>query len=477
MKLYKKNIIPSKVAQSVEMSSFYPEYIQNNYSVYEIKEYEIYFAVCMIYMVIPSLYIFFITNNFEMINRMWKYINSSIFDACTVVKKYLINKMVFLMRYFGYYSFSTYTVVKDGKEIFSSYSEHINVQTTRENIKQVDMAKYRICKWIDLQCEQYRKLNDNSEPEINNSKNDIYDFIIHSSLEYKQSRIHRGDFRISTHTQFFTNYRIYNKSFCIENYAELVVPKHLDEEEKKHNLINSEKPKNDESSSTYEIIPICVKYPLTFYIEKNELYDKKFLQWYLLNRICRPDISKYIGSSSSTYDIVLYHRDFIKYAECDNCLCLLYKQKKCKTVIDEIVETSDRDTHGETDSDTTKNDFFMKLKNGQHILVGSEFIIKVDTALHCPLYDINENSTLSIDDDINDFCNQSEQSYSDDEKDEDNNKYQEDQEEYDDDSVNSSNSETSASHSTQNDNNTDNNNDDNVSDTINSEFEIINTSY
>jgi hypothetical protein len=394
----------TNLIQPSAVYSPYPEYIQNNFSPYEIKEYEIYFAVSMIYVISPLLYIAFITGNIGMINSIWKIIHSGIFDSIQTAKNYLSNKMIFFMRYFGYYTFSTYTVVKNGRELFSSYSEHINVKTTRENIKQTDMAKYRVCKWIDAQCAQYRKLNNNSDPEVSEAKNDIYDFIIHSSLDYNQSRIHRGDLRISTHTQFLTNYRTYQRSFYIENYAELVVPK------------QTELPDTTATTSSYEIIPICIKFPSTFYIEKNELYDRSFMQWYLLNRICRPDISDYIGSSTATYEVILYHRDFIKYAQCDNCLCIFTKNIKDET-LDEIVN----EISNEQEDTTKKTDFFMKLTSGQHIMVGSDYIIKVDTALNCPVYEINQKSVVSIDDDINNFCNQSEQSYTDNESDNDDN--------------------------------------------------------
>jgi len=384
----------------------YPEYIQNNYSPYEIKQYEIYFAVSMIYVISPLLYIAFITRNFGIINSIWKIIHSGIFDSIETAKNYLSNKIIFIMRYFGYYSFSTYTVVKDGRELFSSYSEHINVKTARENIKQVDMAKYRMCKWIDAQCAQYRKLNNNCEPEVNDAKNEIYDFIIHSSLEYKQSRIHRGDFRISTHTQFLTNYRTYQKSFYIENYAELIVPKIEHTTESVSDSTSVESP--PESSSAFEIIPVCIKCPSTFYIEKNELFDKAVLQWYLLNRICRPDVANYVGSNTATYEIILYHRDFIKYSQNNNFLCVFTKNIK-----DESQTINDENTS--TENTDVKSDFFMKLTNGQHIMVGSDYIIKVDTLLNCPIYEINQKNIVSIDDDINEFCNQSEQSYTDNE--------------------------------------------------------------
>ena len=431
--------------------SIYPEYIQNNFSPYEIKEYEIYFAVYMIYAISPLLYIAFITGNFGMINSIWKIINSGIFDAIKLAKNYLSDKMIFLMRYFGYYTFSTYTIVKNGRELFSSYSEHINIKTTRENIKQVDMAKYRICKWIDSQCVQYRKLNNGCEPDISDAKNDIYDFIIHSSLDYNQSRVHRGDLRISTHTQFEKNYRTYQRSFYIENYAELIVPK---QSELSDTTAAATASTAESASSSYEIIPICIKFPSTFYIEKNELYDKSFMQWYLLNRICRPDISDYIGSSTATYQVVLYHRDFIKYSQCDNCLCVFTKNIKSKT-LDEIVD----EISTEQEDTNNKTDFFMKLTNGQHIMVGSDYIIKVDTTLNCPVYEINQKGVISVDDDINDFCNQSEQSYSDNDSDDDD-----------------TDSETDSETDSDNDDDVSSDNSETDKENITSEFEIIDSS-
>lgn len=431
--------------------SIYPEYIQNNFSPYEIKEYEVYFAVYMIYAISPLLYIAFITGNFRMINSIWKIINSGIFDAIKLAKNYLSDKMIFLMRYFGYYTFSTYTIVKNGRELFSSYSEHINIKTTRENIKQVDMAKYRICKWIDSQCVQYRKLNNGCEPDISDAKNDIYDFIIHSSLDYNQSRVHRGDLRISTHTQFEKNYRTYQRSFYIDNYAELIVPK---QSELSDTTTTATASTAESASSSYEIIPICIKFPSTFYIEKNELYDKSFMQWYLLNRICRPDISDYIGSSTATYQVVLYHRDFIKYSQCDNCLCVFTKNIKSKT-LDEIVD----EISTEQEDTNNKTDFFMKLTNGQHIMVGSDYIIKVDTTLNCPVYEINQKSVISVDDNINDFCNQSEQSYSDNDSDDD-----------------ETDSETNSETNSDNDDDVSSDNSETDKENITSEFEIIDSS-
>ena len=275
--------------------------------------------------------------------------------------------------------------------------------------------------------------------------------IIHSSLDYNQSRVHRGDLRISTHTQFEKNYRTYQRSFYIENYAELIVPK---QSELSDTTAAATASTAESASSSYEIIPICIKFPSTFYIEKNELYDKSFMQWYLLNRICRPDISDYIGSSTATYQVVLYHRDFIKYSQCDNCLCVFTKNIKSKT-LDEIVD----EISTEQEDTNNKTDFFMKLTNGQHIMVGSDYIIKVDTTLNCPVYEINQKGVISVDDDINDFCNQSEQSYSDNDSDDDD-----------------TDSETDSETDSDNDDDVSSDNSETDKENITSEFEIIDSS-
>ena len=370
----------------------YPSIIDSSFSEHDIRHAEIIFAVSMVYVIMPLLYTAFISFNPELMQKIWCIIHSGIFNKFCELKEFLSNKIAFMMRYFGYYTFSTYTVVKNGREVFSSFSEYINVRTYRQNIKTVDMAKYKVCKWIDTECANYRLKHNNELPDVSEEKNDIYDFIIHSSPDYKQTRIHRGDFRISTHTQFNKNYRKFCNSCEINNYLELIV----------------KLPGDNSDDNTSENIPICVKYPDTFYIEKNVLFDRAFLKWYAINKLHRNDIAEYIGSSTSEYKLVLYNNDFIKIRSSENPL-LFKTDLTTETTNDSIGETENV-TDGVNDVET---DVFMTILPGQHIVVGSVYIIKADTVLNCPIYKIKNKDVISINDEVNMYYYDSEEVSSD----------------------------------------------------------------
>lgn len=389
----------------------YPSFVQNEYSEYDIRQTEVFFAVFMVYAIIPLLYTAFLTNNIGLMTTLWNIVHSGIFNGVKKVKQFLSEKIAYMMRYLGYYTFSTYTVVKNGRELFSSHSEFINIKTYRQNIKTVDMAKYKVCKWIDAQCSIYKNIH-NETPEISDAKNVIYDFIIHSSPDYKQTRIHRGDFRISTHTQFDVNYRTFSDLVLIDNYAELIVDlPHLDEDNSNKNKTTTQ-PEDitsttfpDPAVSTKEVIPICIKSPDTFYIEKNELFDRAFLQWYLLNKLYRPDIVDYIGTYGSEYETILYNKDFVKCNLDKNGLLYDSISKQ----IQKVLNTT------ESDKDDNVVEYFMKLTQGQHIIVGKSYIVKVDTKLNCPIYNLNDKDIIDIDGDIQNYYSESEASLSDNE--------------------------------------------------------------
>ena len=57
----------------------------------------------------------------------------------------------------------------------------------------------------------------------------------------------------------------------------------------------------------------------------------------------------------------------------------------------------------------------MKFTNGQHIIVGNSYIMKVDTVLNCPIYDVNNKCVISIDDNIYDCYDDSDDNLTDDE--------------------------------------------------------------
>lgn len=381
----------------------YPLYFQNSYTEYEIKQTEVICAISMVYIIFPLLYTAYITNNVGVMFSIWNIIQSGIFDKIKKVKQYLSDKVAYMMHYLGYRTFSTYTIVKNGRELFTAYSEYINVRTTRQNIKFVDMAKYKVCKWIDAQYRQYESIH-NELPDVCDAANDIYDFIIHSSPDYKQSRVHRGDFRISTHTQFLVNYRTFNKLDHIDGYAQL----NLALPSLKVNVnVTSDADYSTSSDDTdevaAEVIPIHIKDLETFYIEKNELFDVPFLQWYFMNRLFRQDAADYIRRRRPAYEITLYNNDYETRKLSENVLL-------CKRGGggDGVGDENEHDIEEETD-------YFMKLTNGQHIIVGNSYIMKVDTTLNCPVYDVNTKCVISIDEDINDCYDDSDSNLTDDE--------------------------------------------------------------
>jgi len=382
----------------------YPSYFQNSYTEYEIKHAEIICAISMVYVIFPLLYTAYITNNVGVMFSIWNIIQSGIFDKIKKVKQYLSDKVAYMMHYLGYRTFSTYTVVKNGRELFTAYSEYINVRTTRQNIKFVDMAKYKVCKWIDAQYRQYESIH-NEIPDVCDATNDIYDFIIHSSPDYKQSRVHRGDFRISTHTQFSVNYRTFSKLDHIDGYAQL----NLALPSLRIFVTSAEEYNNtaDTDEVTAEVLPIHIKDLDTFYIEKNELFDIPFLQWYFMNRLFRQDTADYIKRRRPGYEITLYNNDYETRKLSENVLL-------CKRDGRWVMQGSGDENENENENEE-ETDYFMKFTNGQHIIVGNSYIMKVDTVLNCPIYDVNNKCVISIDEDINECYDDSDDNLTDDE--------------------------------------------------------------
>jgi hypothetical protein len=375
----------------------YPCYIQNTYSEYDLRRIEVFFAVYMVYVISPLLYTAYITYNPDLMNRLWKIVHSGIFNSVSAIKEFLTNKLRLLMRYFGYTTFSTYTIVKNGIELYSSHSEYVNIQTTRKNIKKYDMAKYKVCKWIDSQCDRY-KLKYNDHPDVSDDNNDIYDFIVHTSSDYKQVRIHRGDFRISTHTQFEKNYRTYCNLNQIDDYAELIVP----------NMDSNENEVDVEDERRSEIIYICIKEPEIFYVEKNILFDKAFLKWFLINKLNRSDIADYIGTFDSKYEIRLYNKNLVQFNFYENQLCTPFLSGSENTEVAQ--ESVDDSQKGEE-----LKKYFMILTSGENLVVGSKYLVKQDSILKCPIYTLRNNNTISIDDSINQYYYESDYSLTDDE--------------------------------------------------------------
>ncbi len=325
-----------------------------------------YFNVFMLYVIFPMLYIIFTTGSLQAIIMMFTFIKNGVFDAVNGVKQFLTNTLIYALRMFGCYTFSTYIVVKDGREVFSATSDYFFMKSTRENIKRVDQAKYRVCKWIDNECRNYCMIN-SDDPVLNDKHNDIYDFIIHKCDNQMRGRIHRGDFRISTHTSLYENYRIFYKSYQLSNIAELHVS--LD-------------------SAKTEVIFIDLMAPFHFYVEKNVVLDKAFLRWYLYNKLGRKDLADYIGQPDSKYTVNVYY---------DDCMNDKINPNRMPRALSMLMKATSASETGTIEQPESRNIVYT-LSNGEYMLVGERYVVKVDPILHCPIFESGDKNVFHIDD-------------------------------------------------------------------------------
>ena len=337
----------------------------------------LYFALVMSYLILPMLYIILTTGNPNIIMLLWSFIQTGIFDAFQGVKQFLTNTVIYTMRVFGYYTFSTYTVVKDGRELFSSRSEYFYMKSTRDNIKRVDPAKYRICKWIDNECRIYRSVNNGELPRFTETHNDIYDFIVHTFDSETHARVHRGDFRISTHTSIYNNYRKFCKSYQFCDTVELRV-----------SVADLTEGSISPSTAT-EVIFIDMKRPFNFYIEKNVLLDKKFLRWYLYSQLGRKDLANYVGLPYSKYELNMYYEDFMKDVG------VTVKPNPSERVLSALAGVAGDETHPVAVSQRIRA---FTVNDNQFILIGNRYMVKVDAILGCPVFESSDKDVLQIED-------------------------------------------------------------------------------
>ena len=345
------------IPEIVARPAFTPEY----YVVLEDERNAIHSDILMCHIILPLTYIVLSTGSFTALLYLWSLIESDVFEAFHSMKQILTNIVIYMLRVLGWYTFSTYTVVKDGREVFSATSEYFFMKTTRANIKSVDPAKYKVCKWIDNECRIYRRVNNDDEPELTETHNDIYDFIIHNCENDTRTRIHRGDFRISTHTSLITNYRKFCKSYQICDSVELHI--------------------SQEDDGNTEVIVINMKYPNQYYLEKNILLDKKFMRWYLYSKLGRKDLADYIGLPCSKYEIHVYYQDFMNNMGC--------------------VELATPTTG------VLSRSRVFTVNDGQYILVGNRYIVKVDSVLGCPVFESVDKDVYHLDDDLTNYYDNS----------------------------------------------------------------------
>jgi len=312
-------------------------------------EAEFIFAYMSLNILFPMLYIIISTGSIEPLMFVWRWITSGLWSTKERVQQIINNVTYSILRLLGHYSFSTYTVVQNGREIYRASSMFYYYPTNEDNVYQIDRAKYDVCKWIDAQCKLYRRQYHGEEPELTKTHNDIYDFILHKVDGQPYTRIHRGDFTGRTHTLY---YRPFCKSYHMVGCAELTL------------ALPNEAAGNDgaENDATKESFIIQLKSPQHFFLEKNEILDKKFLQWKLYNEYGRNDVANYIGMPFSNYKVSMFHID----ASGNPAVAF-------------------------------------HINDSNSILIGKEYLVKVDSVLRCPVFDSNEKQVFDIDGILSDY--------------------------------------------------------------------------
>ena len=324
---------------------------------------QIYFAVFSLYVIFPLLAGIFINGDESAAMMLYRYIKSGMFDSFAYIKESLTDLYYASLRMFGQYTFSTYTVVKNGREIFTASSMYFYHKSNIKTVYRIDRAKYSVCKWIDKQCRLYR-LNHHEEPELNETHNDIYDFIVHKIDNQPYARVHRGDFTGKTHTLIADHYRPFSKSHKIFDRAELTIYTNSTTVEPALQSSSTDCAETEpDTCFPPQTFTLNLRTPNNFFLEKNEILDSKFLQWKLYNVFGKSDLANRLRSPFYNYKVTMYYSDGM----------------------------------------TTLND-------QQSVVIGNQDIIKVDSILRCPVFDSGENQVFDIDNIVANFydCSDSE---------------------------------------------------------------------
>ena len=345
---------------------------------YDITTTELTFAVFSTYILFPLLYIILSTGNIRPIMILWRYIQSGVFNTVHSIKEYSLDVVYAVLRLFGQYSFSTYTVVKDGREMYTSSSMFFFYKSDICSVYRIDRAKYDVCKWIDRQCKQYRIANNGEEPELTDTHNDIYDFIMHKVDNQPFVRIHRGDFSGRTHTLIHSHYRPFKKWYQLADNADITI------------CLPSSDGAGDATATdpapAPETFSISLKTPYDFFLEKNEILDKKFLQWKLIHDYGRTDLANYIRTPFSTYTVRLYYSDCMnEYFE--------FTHPKALAALNATTAAAAI----ATDADVEPRTPVYSLNDSHSIIIGSLYAIKVDSVLRCPVFESGESQVYDID--------------------------------------------------------------------------------
>ena len=343
----------------------------------DISDIQLYFAYFSLYVLFPLLYSMLVSGNQSVVMILYRYITSGIFDTVSHIKEFLTDVYFTALRTFGQYSFSTYTVVRNGREIYSASSMYFYHKSDTKSVYQIDRAKYSVCKWIDKQCRLYRD-NHHEEPEVNETHNDIYDFILHKVDGQPYTRIHRGDFTGRTHTLITEHYRPFPKSQQIFDKAELIVYTNS-------TTVEPAMRSSDTSGGDIEVDPcfapqtftINLSSPHNFFLEKNEILDSKFLQWKLYNEFGKSDLAHRLCSRFYNYKVSMYYNENMKD----------HVKERYSLAASKI----------NIEKNTLDNTRLYCLNDQQSVIIGNQYIIKVDSILRCPVFESGEKQVFDID--------------------------------------------------------------------------------
>lgn len=369
-----------------------------------ISDIQLYFAYFSLYILFPLLYNMLISGNSSVIMVLLRYITSGVYDTVYYVKEAATDMFYAALRMFGKYNFSTYTVVKDGREIYSASSLFYYYKSDVSSVYRIDRAKYDVCKWIDKQCRLFSKIH-GVEPDVNNTHNHIYDFILHKVDNQPYTRIHRGDFTGRTHTLISEHYRPYKNSYQFASDAELIV--HVHQSTVEPPIVSNatcDSTAADGSTSieceTNTCIPpfkfaINLKSPNNFFLEKNEILDAKFLQWKLYNEFGRDEIAKYLHSPFYNYQVNMYYNECMNEYFNDNTTTSSAAAKLDALTAPEVVEPDVAAPNDDNKPQTRIHAYH--LNHQQSVIVGHTYIVKVDSLLRCPVFESNEKQVFDID--------------------------------------------------------------------------------
>lgn len=360
---------------------------------------EIYFAYFSLYILFPLLYNMLLTGDRSIVMVLWRYITSGVFDTVSYIKEAATDLFYASLRMFGQYTFSTYTVVKDGREIFTSSSMYYYYKSDVKSVYRIDRAKYDVCKWIDRQCALFLKIH-GEEPVINDTENYIYDFILHKVDNQPYVRIHRGNFTGRTHTLITEHYRPYAKSYQYAPEAELTIwyPSCSVEPPMESNGEADETNNASKERTVYECYPpkvykINMKTPHHFLLEKNEILDVTFLKWKLYNEFGAADIAKRLNSVFYNYKVVLFYND-----------CMKERIEKTKAEVamaaaaSEVTTSAAETTPAVVEAEASDKPLVAyTLNDKQSVIVGHTYVVKVDSLLRCPIFESNEKNVFDID--------------------------------------------------------------------------------